>query len=133
MTCVRLRLCNRGVSLEPEVYRVRNTYTYANQPTNQSNGRQRNVAAAARSTSVATRGGPRARCCPREARRKDRPTICPPGAFKFCLLLYAPFSFAQVDGLSELFVMWDEVLRTAEDSVTKLEKEREERSRRGYD
>jgi hypothetical protein len=29
--------------------------------------------------------------------------------------------------------MWDEVLRTAEDSVTKLEKEREERSLRGYD
>jgi hypothetical protein len=39
----------------------------------------------------------------------------------------------QVDGLSELFVMWDEVLRTVEDSVTRLEKEREARSLRGYD
>lgn len=39
----------------------------------------------------------------------------------------------QVDGLSELFVVWDETLRRAEDRVTKLEKEREERSRRGYD
>jgi len=38
----------------------------------------------------------------------------------------------QVDGLSELFVMWDETLQRAEDSVTKLEKEREDRSRRGY-
>ncbi|KAH9054239.1 hypothetical protein EDB87DRAFT_1647719 [Lactarius vividus] len=39
----------------------------------------------------------------------------------------------QVDGLSELFVMWDETLRRAEDRVTILEKEQEERSRRGYD
>jgi hypothetical protein len=42
-------------------------------------------------------------------------------------------NLTQVDGLSELFVMWDETLRKAEDRVTKLEKEREERSRRGYD
>ncbi|KAH9033342.1 hypothetical protein EDB85DRAFT_2073780 [Lactarius pseudohatsudake] len=39
----------------------------------------------------------------------------------------------QVDGLSELFVMWDETIRRAEDRVTMLEKEQEERSRRGYD
>ncbi|KAH8978965.1 hypothetical protein EDB92DRAFT_1937457 [Lactarius akahatsu] len=39
----------------------------------------------------------------------------------------------QVDGLSELFVMWDETLRRAEDRVTMLEKVQEERSRRGYD
>jgi hypothetical protein len=39
----------------------------------------------------------------------------------------------QVDGLSELFVAWDEALRVAEDSVSKLEKEREERSRRGFE
>ncbi|KAI9450114.1 hypothetical protein BJY52DRAFT_1126172 [Lactarius psammicola] len=39
----------------------------------------------------------------------------------------------QVDGLSELFVMWDETLRRTEDRVTRLEKERDERSRRGYD
>jgi hypothetical protein len=42
-------------------------------------------------------------------------------------------NLSQVDGLSELFVVWDETLRRAEDRVTKLEKEREERSRRGYD
>jgi hypothetical protein len=42
-------------------------------------------------------------------------------------------NLTQVDGLSELFVMWDEVLRTVEDSVTRLEKEREARSLRGYD
>ncbi|KAH9167768.1 hypothetical protein EDB89DRAFT_1995481 [Lactarius sanguifluus] len=39
----------------------------------------------------------------------------------------------QVDGLSELFVMWDETLRRAEDRVTMLEKEQEERLSRGYD
>jgi hypothetical protein len=39
----------------------------------------------------------------------------------------------QVDSLSELFVAWDEILRVAEDRVIKLEREREERSRRGYD
>ncbi|KAH9981573.1 hypothetical protein BJV74DRAFT_757851, partial [Russula compacta] len=39
----------------------------------------------------------------------------------------------QVDGLSELFVAWDETLRVAEERVGKLEKEREERSRRGYE
>jgi hypothetical protein len=39
----------------------------------------------------------------------------------------------QVDSLSELFVAWDETLRVAEDRVGKLEKEQEERSRRGYD
>ena len=42
-------------------------------------------------------------------------------------------NITQVDGLSELFVMWDETVRRADDTVTKLEKEREERSRRGYD
>lgn len=56
---------------------------------------------------------------------------------RFKFLTDAPMknqpSSTQVDGLSELFVMWDEVLRTAEDGVTKLEKEREERSRRGYE
>jgi hypothetical protein len=39
----------------------------------------------------------------------------------------------QVDSLSELFVVWDETLRVAEEKVGKLEKGREERSRRGYD
>ncbi|KAH8978086.1 hypothetical protein EDB86DRAFT_3065641 [Lactarius hatsudake] len=39
----------------------------------------------------------------------------------------------QVDGLSELFVMWDETLRRAEDRVTMLEKGQEERLSRGYD
>ncbi|KAH9987179.1 hypothetical protein BJV77DRAFT_950453 [Russula vinacea] len=39
----------------------------------------------------------------------------------------------QVDGLSELFVAWDEALRVAEDRIGKLEKEREERLRRGFE
>lgn len=42
-------------------------------------------------------------------------------------------NLTQVDGLSELFVMWDETLGRAEDTITKLEKEQEERSLRGYD
>lgn len=39
----------------------------------------------------------------------------------------------QVNSLSELFVAWDETLRVAEESIGKLEKGRDERSRRGYD
>ncbi|KAI0260092.1 hypothetical protein BC834DRAFT_902306 [Gloeopeniophorella convolvens] len=39
----------------------------------------------------------------------------------------------QVDTLSELFVAWDETLRGAEDRVGKLEKEREERARLGFE
>lgn len=39
----------------------------------------------------------------------------------------------QVDNLSELFVAWDETLCAAEDRVGKLEKEKDERSRRGYE
>ena len=136
MTCVRLQLCSRGASLELGVYLVRTSRCLfiTLSPTN---GRRRSVAAATRGASVATWGGSRARCCPREARRKNRPTVCPAGAFGFA---YRPLptlihlrNLTQVDGLSELFVMWDETLRRAEDRVTKLEKEREERSRRGYD
>ncbi|KAF8495573.1 hypothetical protein F5888DRAFT_1925399 [Russula emetica] len=39
----------------------------------------------------------------------------------------------QIDGLSELFVAWDEAIRAVEDRVGKLEKEREEWSRRGFE
>lgn len=39
----------------------------------------------------------------------------------------------QIDGLSELFVAWDEAIRAVEDRVGKLEKDREERSRRGFE
>ncbi|KAH9972537.1 hypothetical protein BGW80DRAFT_1227379 [Lactifluus volemus] len=39
----------------------------------------------------------------------------------------------QVDSLSELFVAWDEMLCAAEDRIGKLEKEREERYRHGYE
>ncbi|KAI0301501.1 hypothetical protein BC826DRAFT_1090138 [Russula brevipes] len=39
----------------------------------------------------------------------------------------------QVDNLSELFVAWDETLCAAEDRVGNLEKEKDERSRRGYE
>lgn len=39
----------------------------------------------------------------------------------------------QVDALSELFVEWDGTLRDAEDKVTLLERDREERIRLGYE
>ncbi|KAA1469119.1 hypothetical protein DENSPDRAFT_857717 [Dentipellis sp. KUC8613] len=39
----------------------------------------------------------------------------------------------QVDNLSELFVAWDEAVREAEEHVTKLEREREQRERLGYE
>jgi len=39
----------------------------------------------------------------------------------------------QVDSLSELFVAWDEALHVAEDRIRKLEKEQEDRSRRGFE
>ncbi|KAI9450547.1 hypothetical protein F5148DRAFT_1336490 [Russula earlei] len=39
----------------------------------------------------------------------------------------------QVDKLSELFVAWDDTLRVVEDRVGRLDKEREERLRRGYE
>ncbi|RDX41550.1 hypothetical protein OH76DRAFT_1489374 [Lentinus brumalis] len=38
-----------------------------------------------------------------------------------------------VDTLSELFVSWDETIREAEEEVDKLEKDREERRRLGYE
>ncbi len=102
-----------------------------------THGRQRSIATTTRGASVATCRGSRARGCPREARRHDRPAVCPAGAFGFTCRPMPTFMHArnltQVDGLSELFVMWDETLRRAEDRVTKLEKEQEERSRRGYD
>jgi len=39
----------------------------------------------------------------------------------------------QVDALSELFVAWDDTITVAEDKVTKLEREREERRRLGLE
>lgn len=39
----------------------------------------------------------------------------------------------QVDALSELFVAWDDTLTLAEDNVTKLERERDERRRLGLE
>jgi hypothetical protein len=39
----------------------------------------------------------------------------------------------QVDALSELFVAWDDVLAETENKVTKLERDREERQRLGYE
>jgi hypothetical protein len=39
----------------------------------------------------------------------------------------------QVDSLSELFVAWDETLQVAEDGAGKLEKDQEDRSRRGFE
>lgn len=39
----------------------------------------------------------------------------------------------QVDALSELFVAWDDILAETENKVTKLERDREERRRLGYD
>jgi len=38
-----------------------------------------------------------------------------------------------VDALSELFVAWDDTITEAEDKVAKLEREREERKRMGYE
>jgi hypothetical protein len=49
------------------------------------------------------------------------------------LVLTRVFIVIQVDSLSELFVAWDEMLCAAEDRIGKLEKEREERSRHGYE
>ncbi|KAI0032292.1 hypothetical protein K488DRAFT_50182 [Vararia minispora EC-137] len=40
---------------------------------------------------------------------------------------------SQVDELSEVFVEWDEVLREAEERVGKLEREKAERARLGYE
>ncbi|KAI0251591.1 hypothetical protein BJV78DRAFT_1275307 [Lactifluus subvellereus] len=53
-------------------------------------------------------------------------------AIQACFAPHPPTA-AQVDSLSELFVAWDEMLHAAEDRIGKLEKEREERSRRGYE
>ena len=39
----------------------------------------------------------------------------------------------QVDALSELFVAWDDVLAETENKVTKLERDRQERQRLGYE
>jgi hypothetical protein len=39
----------------------------------------------------------------------------------------------QVDALSELFVAWDNVLAETENKVTKLERDREEQQRLGYE
>ena len=39
----------------------------------------------------------------------------------------------QVDALSELFVAWDDVLTETENKVTRLEREREERQRLGFE
>jgi hypothetical protein len=39
----------------------------------------------------------------------------------------------QVDALSELFVAWDDILAETENKVTKLERDREERQRLGYE
>jgi hypothetical protein len=41
--------------------------------------------------------------------------------------------FFQVDALSELFVAWDDVLTETENKVIKLERDREERQRLGYE
>lgn len=39
----------------------------------------------------------------------------------------------QVDALSELFVEWDDAITQAEDKVAKLERDREDRKRMGYE
>lgn len=39
----------------------------------------------------------------------------------------------QVDNLSELFVAWDETLQDAEEKVARLERDKEERVRLGYE
>ncbi|KZT65785.1 hypothetical protein DAEQUDRAFT_676262 [Daedalea quercina L-15889] len=39
----------------------------------------------------------------------------------------------RVDTLSELFLAWDESLRTSEDQITKLERDHEERRKLGYE
>jgi len=38
-----------------------------------------------------------------------------------------------VDALSELFVAWDDAITDAEDKVARLERDREERKRLGYE
>ncbi|EGN96793.1 hypothetical protein SERLA73DRAFT_75652 [Serpula lacrymans var. lacrymans S7.3] len=43
------------------------------------------------------------------------------------------FAILQVDALSELFVAWDDVISEAENRVTRLERDREERVRLGYE
>ncbi|KAI9437945.1 hypothetical protein H4582DRAFT_2111564 [Lactarius indigo] len=78
---------------------------------------QRSVAAPTRDASVAT---------------LQRTSSAPPSLEKRVAKIVREYAL-QVDGLSELFVMWDETLRRAEDRVTKLEKEQGERSLRGYD
>jgi hypothetical protein len=90
-TCVRLRLCKKGASLEPGVYQVPTLPFYSAPRTlTPTNGRQRSVAPTTRDASIATRRGSGACCCPREARRKDRPTVCPAGPFEFAYLLCPP-------------------------------------------
>lgn len=39
----------------------------------------------------------------------------------------------KVDALSELFVAWDDTLKNAADEVAKLERDKAERSKLGYD
>src|SRR5262249_49008697 len=39
----------------------------------------------------------------------------------------------QVDTLSELFVEWDDTLTAAEDEITRFEKEKDERTRLGFE
>lgn len=48
-----------------------------------------------------------------------------------CSLLNADDS--KVDSLSELFVAWDDTITEAEDKVAKLERDREDRKRMGYE
>lgn len=55
------------------------------------------------------------------------------------MCLYEPFCFldhsyeSQVDTLSELFVAWDETLTEAEDKLSRLEREKAERFRLGFE
>jgi len=42
-------------------------------------------------------------------------------------------NLSKVDTLSELFVAWDDAITEAEDKVARLERDREERKRLGYE
>jgi len=44
-----------------------------------------------------------------------------------------PPSICQVDALSELFVAWDDTITEAEDKISRLERDREERRRLGLE
>jgi hypothetical protein len=43
------------------------------------------------------------------------------------------YNLSKVDALSELFVAWDDAITDAEDKVARLERDREERKRLGYE